>query len=80
MDDAVAEWRADAAPLPYRRMARIKFYLRRKLDIVTHDIHALRYRGVMELACAGCDDDEIASFSERSSKETIRKHAGIYRQ
>jgi hypothetical protein len=30
----------------------------------------------MEVALAGCDDDEIASFSGHSTKVRIRKYAG----
>jgi len=72
--------RRDGRPLPYRRMAQIMLDERKRLDVVTHDLHALRYRGVMELAWAGCDDDEIASYSGQSSKEMIIKYAGIARQ
>ena len=34
----------------------------------------------MELAWAGCDDDEIASYSGHTSKDMIRKYAGKARQ
>jgi hypothetical protein len=34
----------------------------------------------MELAWAGCDDDEIAAFSGHKSKEMIIKYAGEARQ
>ena len=34
----------------------------------------------MELAWAGCDDDEIAAYSGHASKEMIRKYAGEARQ
>lgn len=44
------------------------------------DQHGLRYRGVMELAWAGCDDDEIASFSGHTTKAMIIKYAGEARQ
>jgi integrase len=70
----------DGRPLPYRRMAQIMLDERKRLDLVAHDLHALRYRGVMELAWSGCDDDEIASYSGHSSKDMIRKYAGIARQ
>jgi integrase len=61
-------------------MAQIMLDERKRLDLAAHDLHALRYRGVMELAWSGCDDDEIASYSGHSSKEMIRKYAGIARQ
>jgi len=44
------------------------------------DQHALRYRGVMELAWAGCDNDEIASYSGHTTKAMIQKCAGEARQ
>ena len=40
------------------------------------DQHGLRYRGVMELAWADCDDDQIASYSGHTSKAMIIKYAG----
>ncbi|MFQ8433855.1 tyrosine recombinase XerC [Amaricoccus sp. W119] len=53
---------------------------RLRLGLMAYDLHALRYRGVMELAWAGCDDDEIASFSGHSTKAMILHYAGIARQ
>ena len=44
------------------------------------DQHGLRYRGVMELAWSGCDDDEIMSYSGHSNKAMVIKHAGLARQ
>ncbi|WP_241525920.1 hypothetical protein [Pseudophaeobacter leonis] len=44
------------------------------------DQHALRYRGVMELAWADGSDDEIASFSGHTTKAMIQKYAGEARQ
>jgi hypothetical protein len=44
------------------------------------DQHGLRYRGVMELAWAGCDDDEIMSYSGHSNKAMVVKYAGLARQ
>jgi integrase len=67
-------------PLPYRRMAQIMLDERSRLGLVAYDLHALRYRGVMELAWAGCDDPQIASYSGHSSIEMIHKYAGIARQ
>lgn len=70
----------DGTPLPYRRMAHIMREERKRLGVEVHDLHALRYRGIMELAWAGCDDDEIASYSGHTSKEMIAKYAGEARQ
>jgi integrase len=66
--------------LPYRRMAQFMRDERERLGHQAYGLHALRYRGVMELALAGYDDDEIASYSGHSSKDMIRKYAGEARQ
>jgi len=63
-----------------RRMAESVLAERQRLGLAAFDLHALRYRGVMELAWAGCDDDEIASFSGHATKSMIRKYAGEARQ
>jgi hypothetical protein len=70
----------DGRPMTYRNMARLMRDERARLDLTAYDLHALRYRGVMELAWAGCDDDEIASYSGHSTKEMIAKYAGEARQ
>lgn len=70
----------DGTPLPYRRMAEIMRRERVRLGVEAHDLHALRYRGIQELAWAGCTDDEIASYSGHTSKEMIEKYAGEARQ
>ena len=72
--------RADGAPLSYFTMARIMRDERRQLGLLNYDLHALRYRGIMELAWAGCTDDEIAAFSGHASSAMIRKYAGAARQ
>lgn len=64
----------------YHDMARIMLAERKRLGLIAFDQHALRYRGVMELATAGCDDDEIASFSGHTTKSMIIKYAGEARQ
>ncbi|WP_089257873.1 tyrosine recombinase XerC [Cereibacter sphaeroides] len=67
-------------PLTYRRMAEIMLAERKRLGLEAYDLHALRYRGVMELAWAGCTDDEIASYSGHTTKAMIAKYAGEARQ
>lgn len=72
----------DGRPLPYRRMAQIMRDERERLGLLAYDLHALhalRYRGVLELAWTGCDD-EIAAYCGHASKEMIRKYAGDARQ
>ena len=70
----------DGSKMVYRYMAELMRNERLRLGLTTYDLHALRYRGVMELALAGCDDDEIASYSGHASKSMIRKYAGEARQ
>jgi hypothetical protein len=67
-------------PLSYARVAAIMLRERKRLGLEAYDLHALRYRGVMELAWAGCDDEEIAAYSGHSSREMIAKYAGEARQ
>lgn len=71
---------ANGLPMGYRRMAKIMLDERKRLDVEAYDLHAMRYRGVMELAWAGCDDDEIMSYSGHSTKAMVRKYAGEARQ
>jgi len=70
----------DGRPVSYFSMARIMRRERQRLGLTEFDLHALRYRGVMELAWAGCSDDEIAAFSGHASAAMIRKYAGAARQ
>jgi integrase len=66
--------------MAYRRMAEIMRAERERLGTLAHDLHAMRYRGVMELAWANCSDEEIEAYSGHSSKAMIRKYAGEARQ
>ena len=66
--------------MTYRRMAEIFMRERKRLGLEQHDLHALRYRGVMELAWHGCDDDEIQAYSGHATKAMVRKYAGEARQ
>lgn len=66
--------------LVYRRMAEIMLTERRRLGLDAFDLHAMRYRGVKELAWAGCNDDEIMSYSGHSTKAMVIKYAGEARQ
>lgn len=72
--------KADGQPMDYHYMARKMLEERKRLGLEAFDLHALRYRGVAELALADCDDDEIASYSGHSTKAMIRKYAGEARQ
>lgn len=53
---------------------------RARLGLMKFDQHAMRYRGVMELAWANCDDDEIMAYSGHNTKEMVIKYAGLARQ
>jgi integrase-like protein len=70
----------DGSPLPYRRMAQIMRDERKRLGVLAFDLHALRYRGIHELALHGCTDDEIGSYSGHTSSAMIKKYAGAARQ
>ena len=67
-------------PMTYDYMSKLMLAERKRLDLAAYDLHALRYRGVMELAWAGCTDDEIASYSGHTTKQMIAKYAGEARQ
>lgn len=66
--------------MTYFYMAKVMRSERIRLGLEDYDLHALRYRGVMELAWAGCSDDEIASFSGHATMAMIKKYAGEARQ
>ena len=70
----------DGSPMSYHKIARIMRAERERLGVLAHDLHALRYRGVMELAWAECDDDEIMSYSGHKTKKMVIKYAGFARQ
>lgn len=72
--------RPDGSPMNYDALAKEMVRERKRLGLMAYDQHALRYRGVMELAWAGCTDDEIASYSGHTSKDMIVKYAGEARQ
>ncbi|MAC79282.1 MAG: integrase [Rhodobacteraceae bacterium] len=66
--------------MTYDYMVKIMVAERKRLGLMDYDQHALRYRGVMELAWADCDDDEIMSYSGHSTKAMVIKYAGLARQ
>ena len=66
--------------MTYFQLAHAMKSERIRLGLEAFDLHAMRYRGVMELAWAGCTDEEIASYSGHISQAMIRKYAGEARQ
>ena len=72
--------KGDGSAMSYHYMAAVMTSERQRLGLMAHDLHALRYTGVRELAWHGCSDDQIASYSGHSSKSMIRKYAGEARQ
>lgn len=72
--------RPDGSAMNYDAMARVMVRERKRLELMAYEQDALRCRGVMELAWAGCTDDEIASYSGHTSKGMIIKYAGEARQ
>jgi hypothetical protein len=71
---------ATGGRMTYRYMADVMLKERRRLGLEAFDLHALRYRGIKELAWAGCSDDEIASYSGHATTTMIAKYAGEARQ
>jgi hypothetical protein len=71
---------ATGGRMSYRYMADVMLKERRRLGLDAFDLHALRYRGIKELAWAGCTDDEIASYSGHATTTMIAKYAGEARQ
>jgi hypothetical protein len=53
---------------------------RKRQDLEAYDLHALRYRGIRDLASAGGNDDEIARYAGQSTKATTAKHPRQARQ
>jgi integrase len=70
----------DGSRMTYSGMYQMMLKERRRLKLTKYDLHAMRYRGVMELAYAGCSDDEIMAYSGHDSKEMVVKYAGEARQ
>ncbi len=64
----------DGNPISYRYMADLMLKERKRLGLEAYDLHALRYRGVKELAWAGCDDDEIAAYSGPPPRPRLSRH------
>lgn len=71
---------ADGSALTYHQMAAPVLRERKRLGLEAFDLHALRYRGVEELAWANCTDEEIAAYSGHMSLAMVRKYAGPARQ
>lgn len=71
----------DGAAMKYRYMAHLMLTERRRLGLEDAlDLHGLRFRGVQELAWAGCSDEEIEAYSGHASKAMVRHYAGEARQ
>ena len=66
--------------MTYWYIANIMLRERRRLGLEAHDLHALRYRGIRELAFAGCSDEEIMSFSGHATEKMVHFYAGEARQ
>jgi len=71
---------ATGGRISYRHMADVMLKQRRRLGLEAFLLYALRYRGIKELAWAGCTDDEIASDSGHATTVMIAKYAGEARQ
>lgn len=71
---------ATGGRMSYRYMADVMLKERRRLGLEAYDLHALRYRGIKELAWADCSDEQIASYSGHATTAMIAKYAGEARQ
>lgn len=71
---------AGGRALSYKNLSEMMLRERRRLGTEAYDLHALRYLGIMELAWAGCTDDEIMSYSGHATKAMVAKYAGKARQ
>ena len=60
-------------PMTYHGMAAMMRLERHRPGLFTHDLHALRYRGVMELAWSDCTDSEMSAYSAHASVAMVRK-------
>jgi hypothetical protein len=67
-------------PLSYKNLAEMMLRERKRLGTEAYDLHALRYLGIMELAWAGCDDEEIGAMSGHTTMTMIKKYSGKARQ
>lgn len=67
-------------PMNYGALSRMMLAERKRLGLEAHDLHAMRYRGIMELAWAGCTDAEIDAISGHVTEAMRRKYAGKARQ
>lgn len=72
--------KADGDPYSYRTLSWAMLAERKRLGLEAYDLHACRYRGVMELAWSGCDDDQISAISGHNTRAMVAKYAGIARQ
>lgn len=49
---------------------------RKRLKLMRHDLHALRYNATMELAEAGCRSEDIKAITGHSTNEMVRLYGG----
>lgn len=70
----------DGNRLSYGTMSDLMLKERKRLGLEAYDLHAMRYRGVMDLAWADCNDDQIMAYSGHASKKMVIKYAGEARQ
>ena len=70
----------EGGAMSYRYIADTMLRERKRLGPEVFDLHALRYRGIMELAWADCSDEEIAAYSGHKTTVMVKKYAGEARQ
>lgn len=72
--------RPSGRPMDYDALSKMMLAERKRLGLEAFDLHAMRYRGIMELAWAGCTDAEIDAISGHVTEAMRRKYAGAARQ
>lgn len=67
-------------PMSYDYLAQVMLDERKRLGLTAFDQHAMRYRGMQELARLYCTDEEIQAYSGHTSIAMVRLYTGPVRQ
>jgi integrase len=70
----------DGNPMSYDYLAQVMLDERKRLGLTAFDQHAMRYRGMQELARMHCTDEEIQAYSGHTSMAMVRLYTGPVRQ
>ena len=70
----------DGSPMDYDYLQRTMASERKRLGVMEFDQHAMRYRGMQELARLGCSDEEIQAYSGHVTLAMVKHYTGPVRQ